>query len=233
MPAYSRTVALILLTLAVAVPLKASQQPFKTLEERMTGREFRDTGLYRLSEEELETLNQWLREHSLMPKEHHEDAKPSAVPDDAEPAAEQEEDPAPTEPVDPEPTEELDDDTAPTEPVDAEPPSEPADADPPTEPTDTAPAEQDAPEEPGDRRGLPEQADREPINSRIAGTFNGWHGNTEFELKNGMVWRQAERDTFAVREMDSPEVTIRPGMFGTWRLSVEGYSSAVRVERIR
>ena len=38
---------------------------FSSLEERMTGREFRETGLYKLTEEELAALNRWIRQRSL------------------------------------------------------------------------------------------------------------------------------------------------------------------------
>lgn len=43
----------------------ASANSFSTLEERMTGREFRDAGLHKLSEEELAFLNRWIRMRSL------------------------------------------------------------------------------------------------------------------------------------------------------------------------
>lgn len=85
----------------------------------------------------------------------------------------------------------------------------------------------------GDPRGLGNSSNRTPINSRIVGSFTGWRGNTEFELENGMVWRQTENDTFVIREIENPEVRIRPGSFGSWRLSVEGYNSSVSVERVR
>ena len=73
---------------------------------------------------------------------------------------------------------------------------------------------------------------REKFQARIVGDFSGWTGNTEFELENGMVWRQDERDTFYIPPFENPVVTITPGLLGSWRLSVEGYNKAVRVERI-
>jgi hypothetical protein len=155
-------------------PLVASQ-PFSTLEERMTGQEFRETGLHKLSDEELAALNRWIRMRSLTLEEPQESDATERPPATAEAA------------------------------------------------TETT----------GDQRGFEGNVQRSPITSRIAGTFTGWRGNTEFELENGMVWRQAENDTFAVRAMENPEVTISPGFLGTWRLSVEGYGSSVRVERVR
>ena len=38
---------------------------FSTLEERMSGKEFKETGLGKLTDEELATLNEWLRRHSV------------------------------------------------------------------------------------------------------------------------------------------------------------------------
>lgn len=38
---------------------------FSTLEERMSGKEFKETGLGKLTAEELATLNEWLRRHSV------------------------------------------------------------------------------------------------------------------------------------------------------------------------
>jgi len=38
---------------------------FSSLEEQMTGREFMATGLNKLSQQELDALNEWIRSHSL------------------------------------------------------------------------------------------------------------------------------------------------------------------------
>ena len=42
-----------------------AQDSFSSVEERMTGREFMETGLSKLTENELDALNQWLRAHSV------------------------------------------------------------------------------------------------------------------------------------------------------------------------
>ncbi len=75
--------------------------------------------------------------------------------------------------------------------------------------------------------------DRSPITSRIKGDFTGWDGHTVFKLENGMIWEQVDQDKFYIREVQNPEVTIKPGMFGTWRLSVDGHNSNCRVKRIQ
>lgn len=134
----------------------------------MTGREFTETGLHKLTEEELAALNEWLRDHSVATMD-------NAV---ARPGSSG-----------------------------------------------------------GDTRGFEVEAakemDRSEISARIEGPFTGWDGNTVFKLDNGMIWKQAEGDTFYLKEIDSPLVTIKPGAFGTWRLSVEGYGSKVRVKRLQ
>ena len=38
---------------------------FSTLEEKMTGKEFKETGLEKLTDEELSALNDWVRRHSV------------------------------------------------------------------------------------------------------------------------------------------------------------------------
>lgn len=145
-----------------------AQQSFSTLEERMTGKEFREAGLHKLSDEELAALNRWIKARSLTEGEAIElvEGRGSDSPG-------------------------------------------------------------------GDRRGFNDGGSDEPIVSRIPGTFKGWSGNTEFELENGMVWRQAESGTFSIGETENPRVTIEPGMFSSWYLSVEGYNRRVRVKRIR
>jgi hypothetical protein len=158
----------------------AQADTFSTLEERMTGREFRDTGLHKLTEEELAALNRWIELRSLAENELAErfEAQANAA--------------------------------------------------------SSASSTASVPAESEDRRGFfADQPDREPIRSRIAGSFNGWTGNTRFELENGMVWEQVEAGRFSISRVDNPEIVISPGMLGTWRLSVEGYSSAVRVRRVR
>ncbi|QKK01509.1 MAG: hypothetical protein HND55_01890 [Pseudomonadota bacterium] len=142
-----------------------ADQPFSSLEERMTAREFREAGLDKLSPEELAALNRWIRERSLAEGEAVELRRQQAGPA-------------------------------------------------------------------GDRRGF-DDGDRSTIRSRIKGPFTGWTGETEFHLENGMVWRQAQGGVHDVPEMQNPAVEIRPGMFGSWQLIVEGYNRRVRVERIK
>ena len=56
----------LILTLLLLTSLPTmGQEGFSTIEERMTGKEFSETGLSKLTPEELAALNQWLRSHSV------------------------------------------------------------------------------------------------------------------------------------------------------------------------
>ncbi len=147
---------------------------FSSLEEQMTGKEFQSTGLDKLSAEELEALNAWIRSRTLATLD-----APKAGGSGAAVYAGQD----------------------------------------------------------GDSRGFETEqmrnSDRSTITSRIVGSFQGWDGQTVFTLENGMIWEQSDKDKFYVNAIENPVVTIEPGAFRTWRLSVEGYSSKCRVERIQ
>ena len=138
----------------------------------MTGKDFQATGLEKLSAEELEALNSWIRSRSL------------------------------------------------------------ATLDSPKAGSGAVYAEQS-----DDSRGFENEqmrnADKSTITSRLVGSFQGWDGQTVFTLENGMIWEQADKDKFYVKTVENPVVTIEPGAFRTWRLSVEGYASECRVERIQ
>jgi len=99
---------------------------------------------------------------------------------------------------------------------------------------DAAPVAASTVVEPGDRRGFKDDDDkRTTISSRIVGRFSGWDGQTVFKLENGMIWAQADKDKYYVKEMENPLAIIEPGMFGRWHLTVEGIDSECRVERIQ
>ena len=57
---------LLLIILALSLHCTAqAAEGFSTLEERMSGKEFKETGLGKLSAAELSALNDWLRRHSV------------------------------------------------------------------------------------------------------------------------------------------------------------------------
>jgi len=143
---------------------------FSSLEEQMTGKEFNAAGLEKLSQQELDQLNAWIRKHSLATL--------------AAPAAKSS-----------------------------------------IETTSVSEEEKDDDEK--------KDKDRSPITSKLVGKFSGWDGQTVFELENGQIWAQRSKKKFHTAEIDGPVVTIKPGMFGVWRLHVEGFDEDCRVIRIQ
>lgn len=61
----------------------AQDRQFSTLEERMTGEEYQETGLYKLDEDELAALNRWIRKRSLAEEEIERDRAETARVEDA------------------------------------------------------------------------------------------------------------------------------------------------------
>jgi len=53
-----------ILTFSICSAAQAADD-FSTLEERMSGKEFKETGIVKLTDEELAALNDWLRRHSV------------------------------------------------------------------------------------------------------------------------------------------------------------------------
>lgn len=83
-----------------------------------------------------------------------------------------------------------------------------------------------------DRRGLFERDSREPIESRLPGTFSGVRGPGFFHLENGQVWERTGSETLTVRPVENPKVTIKPGMISGWYLQVDGYGTTFKVRRV-
>ena len=163
----------LIVILSFTMPLSVTAaEGFSSLEEQMSGKEFAATGLARLTPEELEALNNWIRSHSVATLDQPKGGSYTIA-------------------------------------ADAE----------------------------RDKRGFKNkndsETDRSPITTRVEGSFTGWDGNTVFVLENGMIWEQADDETFSTREVQYPEITISPGMFGTWRLSVDGHYFQCRVKRIQ
>jgi hypothetical protein len=103
--------------------------------------------------------------------------------------------------------------------------------------TDGSPTQQDPTEDAFGLEKKQAKAERtekpNEITSRIRGTFTGWSGDTEFELANGQVWRQAQAGRLIAPDVESPAVTISRGFLGVYYLRVEGYNQRVKVERVK
>lgn len=59
-----KKILVLILLLACSFSVLA-QESFSSVEERMTGKEFMETGLSKLTDAELDALNKWLRDHSV------------------------------------------------------------------------------------------------------------------------------------------------------------------------
>ena len=86
--------------------------------------------------------------------------------------------------------------------------------------------------QPSDNFGKVIESEANEISSRIIGQFNGWDGDTEFNLENGQIWQQSGNGILKV-SMNNPKVTIEKGRFGGFIFSVEGYNSKVKVKRVK
>ena len=67
------------------------------------------------------------------------------------------------------------------------------------------------------------------VESRIDGTFNGWHGDALFKLLNGQYWIQAEYK-YRYKYKYRPRVVISRTGSG-YEMEVEGMEDSVRVRR--
>ena len=69
------------------------------------------------------------------------------------------------------------------------------------------------------------------IETRMAGDFTGWDGNTVFQFANGQTWRQV---SFGALQQfaRSPKVTLVATGSG-WRLQVEGIPQSIYLRRIK
>jgi hypothetical protein len=69
------------------------------------------------------------------------------------------------------------------------------------------------------------------VESQIEGTFQGWDGDTIFELTNGQIWQQAGPGV-VVRVAVNPEAIIfrHPVFLELW---VEGGADSVQVVQLR
>jgi hypothetical protein len=78
---------LILIILLASSFSVLAQETFSSVEERMTGKEFMETGLSNLSDQELAALNKWLRDHSVATMENRNPAARPSQPATAAVAA--------------------------------------------------------------------------------------------------------------------------------------------------
>jgi hypothetical protein len=84
------------------------------------------------------------------------------------------------------------------------------------------------------RLGLPAEEKDAVITSRIVGRFNGWSGDTVFQLANGQTWVQANgSDNLWLPTMENPAVEIRAAKLGGWKLYLKDKGFWLRVRRVK
>lgn len=73
---------------------------------------------------------------------------------------------------------------------------------------------------------------RQKIDTHIQGHFGGWQGQSQFTLDNGQVWKQAGSDVPECMSSDHPKVKLKPSLFGSWLMYVDGCNGDAHVERV-
>jgi len=58
------------------------------------------------------------------------------------------------------------------------------------------------------------------VRSRIVGDFDGWSGETVFQLENGQVWEQRLDGRYSYQGPPNPEVIIDRNWLGFYRMTV-------------
>jgi hypothetical protein len=85
-----------------------------------------------------------------------------------------------------------------------------------------------------DNRGFFNFGSTEPVTGRIGGEFRGFGKGRSYTLDNGQVWRQVDNASLAGVRVDNPAVTISPSLIGnSWYLSIEGYNTRAKVQRVK
>jgi len=85
-----------------------------------------------------------------------------------------------------------------------------------------------------DNRGFFNFGSVEPIVGRISGEFRGFEKGRTYTLDSGQVWKQIDEASLAGVRKSNPQVKITPSMVGNaWYLSIEGYNSRAKVQRVK
>ena len=85
-----------------------------------------------------------------------------------------------------------------------------------------------------ENRGFFDFGSSEPVVSRLKGEFTGFGNGRRYLLENGQEWRQVDNATLYGVRRSNPEMTIRPSLIGNaWYLTVEGYNTRTKVQRIK
>lgn len=85
-----------------------------------------------------------------------------------------------------------------------------------------------------ENRGFMSFGKTDPIESSIVGEFRGFGRGRSWTLANGQVWTQVDDATLAGVRTRDPAVKISPSVMGnTWYMSIEGYNTRAKVQRVK
>lgn len=85
-----------------------------------------------------------------------------------------------------------------------------------------------------DRRGLFERTSSEPVLATLDGEFKGFGRGRSYTLDNGQVWQQIDDASLTIAARSNPKVKITPGIVGqSWYLSIDGYNTRAKVQRVK
>ena len=85
--------------------------------------------------------------------------------------------------------------------------------------------------EPGRKTSSSSSSASDVIHSYIDGDFEGWEGETIFQLDNGQIWQQSSY-AYMYHYAYHPEVMIF-NAGGTWKMKVEDVDEMIEVMRLR
>ena len=71
------------------------------------------------------------------------------------------------------------------------------------------------------------------ITSYIPGDFRGWKNGDKITLANGQVWKIKDPKGTIHHVATNPKVTISKGVFGSYRINIEGLNKSASVKRIK
>ena len=73
---------------------------------------------------------------------------------------------------------------------------------------------------------------RDQVQSNIVGEFSGFGRGERYTLANGQVWEQVDSARLDGVRLTDPQVTVSPGIMGSWSLRVDGYNTRAKVRRV-
>jgi hypothetical protein len=73
----------------------------------------------------------------------------------------------------------------------------------------------------------------EAFEDKLEGTLKSFDGRRRFKLQSGQVWEMIQSDYYSGPSMDSPTVSVKPGMLGVYWLQIKEAGLRVKVRLVR